>query len=150
MTTISFTAVPTALAALGTSDFQIKDIDKIPSGGLEMLCPILFPDPGGWLSGVNIVRESMGIGGMGQYDLNFSLNYVYLHSPAGGNISDFDNFNAMITNVGRICTVIANNDTMGSVADVTLENVSEPGFIEAPDGVVFHGLRITMRVLQFV
>jgi hypothetical protein len=150
MTTIAFTAVPTAFALLGTTDFTVKDTDKIPAQGVELICPILFPDPGGWLSDVSEVRETMGVGGTGQFDLNYTLNYIYLHSPAGGNISDFDNYNAMIANIGRICTVVANNDTMGGVDDVTIQSVSTPGFIEAPDGVVFHGCRIALKVLEFV
>jgi hypothetical protein len=150
MTTISFTAVPTALAGLSISGVQIKDIDKIPDSGLEMLTPILFPDPANWISGINVLRETMGISGTGKYDLTYSLNYIYLHAPAGGNVSDYGNFSAMITKLGLICTELANNDTLGSVDDLTIESVSEPGYIEAPDGGIFHGCRITLRVLKFV
>ena len=150
MTTISFTAVPTALAGLSISGVQIKDIDKIPDSGLEMLTPILFPDPANWISGINVLRETMGISGTGKYDLTYTLNYIYLHAPAGGNVSDYGNFSAMITKLGLICTELANNDTLGSVDDLTIENVSEPGYIEAPDGGIFHGCRISLRVLKFV
>jgi hypothetical protein len=150
MTTISFTAVPTALAALVVAGVQIKDIDSIPDSGLEMLTPILFPDPGGWVSNVSVIRETMGINGTGKYDLIYNLNYVYLHAPAGGNVSDFGNFSSMITKLGLILTSLANNDTLGGVNDVTIEGVSEPGFIEAPDGGIFHGCRLSLRVLQFV
>lgn len=147
---ISFTAVPTALAALSISGVKILDIDKIPDSGLEMLTPVLFPDPANWISGISVTRETMGVSGTGKYDLTYSLNYVYLHAPVGGNISDFGNFSAMITKLGLICTELANNDTLGSVDDLTIGSVSEPGFIEAPDGGIFHGCRLTLNVLEFV
>jgi hypothetical protein len=150
MTTISFTAVPTALAGLSISGVKILDIDKIPDSGIELLTPVLFPDPANWISGISVVRETMGVGGTGKYDLNYNLNYVYLHAPAGGNISDFGNFSAMITKLGLICTELANNDQLGGVDDFTIDSVSEPGFIEAPDKTIFHGCRLTFRVLKFV
>lgn len=146
---VSFTAVPTALAGLSISGVQIKDIDKIPVQGLEMICPVLFPDPAGWVDNISVERESFGISGAGKYDLVYTLHYIYLHSPAGGNISDLDNYNAMIVKLGLICTELGNNDTLGSVNDVTLESVSALGYIEAPDGIVFNGCRIALRVLQF-
>lgn len=147
---ISFTAVPTALAALTIAGVQIKDIDKIPVQGVELICPVLFPDPAGWVDNIGVEQESFGIGGTGKYDLTYTLHYIYLHSPAGGNISDLDNYNAMITKLGLICTELANNDTLGSVNDVKLDNVSALGYLESPDGNIFNGCRIALKVLQYI
>lgn len=148
--TISYAAVPTAFAALSSSDVTIKDTDKIPVQGIELICPVLFPDPSGWLDNVNFVRETMGVGGTGQYDISYDLKYIYIHAPVAGNISDLDNYNGMIAKLGIISSLIANNDTMGGVNDVTLAGISVPGGIDAPDGVAFQGAHLTLHVLQFV
>ena len=147
--TISYSTVPTNLAALSSSDITIKDVDKIPVQGVELLCPIMFPDPSGWMDGITVTRETMGVGGAGKYDLSYNLHYIYLHSPAGGNISDLDNYNSMITKLGIISSLIVNNDQLG-VDDVTIESISALGYLEGPDGIVFNGCRITLGVLEFL
>lgn len=147
--TVNYATVPTALAALSSSDITIKDVDKIPVQGVELLCPIMFPDPSGWIDGVSTTRETMGVGGTGKYDLTYNLHYIFLYSPAGGNISDLDNYNGMISKLGTISSLIMNNDQLG-VDDVTIESVSALGYIEGPDGIVFNGCRITLNVLEFL
>ena len=80
--TLAITTVCTSIAALNISGVKICDLDNIPPSGTRVT-PILFPDPANPLSNFTPEVESFGGGSSRLLDVDYDLNYVYIHCEMG-------------------------------------------------------------------
>ena len=148
MAGVKIATVLDSISKLSVSGVTIKDVDEIPQEVTERLCPILFPSPDGLVTGLTVTPQSFGAGTSGKNDVNYTLNYVYLHAPIGSGRFIADNVSAMVAKVVLILNALIANDAVTGSVDIE-PSIGEFGVIEDLSGNQFHGVTITIKVLEF-
>ena len=146
--TCSVNTVASSIAALSVSGVTIKDIDKIPDSA-KLLCPVLIPQPNDYMSNTLMSFESFGSNGTAKMDLEYDLNYVYLHCEAGSGVNAFAPFSSLMTKLAAILVVIFSNDAITGLVDMKLNSVSNVGIINDPAGNSYWGVLLSFHVLEF-
>lgn len=146
---IVFSTVTNSVAALSVSGVTIKDIDEIPED-VAMLTPILFPQPAGFITDISPEFVSLGSNGAARMNLEYTLNYVYLHAPVGSGINALAPYTGMITKLAAIFVAIMSNDAITGAVDVRLGSLPNLGVVTAPNDEDYWGALITLRILEHV
>jgi hypothetical protein len=146
--TCSVNTVASSIAALSVSGVTIKDIDKIPDSA-KLLCPVLIPQPNDYMSNTLMSFESFGSNGTAKMDLEYDLNYVYLHCEAGSGVNAFAPFSSLMTKLAAILVVIFSNDAITGLVDMKLNSVSNVGIINDPAGNSYWGVLVSLHVKEY-
>ena len=145
--TVAFSTVSDSIAGLTITGVTVKDIDQIPDNA-DLLGPILFPQPNDFITELSVERMSFGGGGTAKMDMTYTLNYVYLHCAAGGNIGAFGAYSGIITNLAVIVTAILTNDNISGPVDFEMQTVPSIGVIDDPAGNQFWGALLSFKVTE--
>ena len=146
--TCSVNTVASSIAALSVSGVTIKDIDKIPDSA-KLLCPVLIPQPNDYMSNVTVSFETFGSNGGAKLNMEYDLNYVYLHCEAGSGVNAFAPFSSLMTKVALILETIMSNDAVTGLVDLTVNSISNVGIINDPAGNSYWGVLLSFHVLEF-
>ena len=141
--------VADSIAGLSVSGVTMRDTDQIPPNG-EMVCPIFFLQPSGFISDLSVVRTTFGINGAGRLDMSYTLNYVYLHAPVGGSVGTFDLYAGMVTKLALILNAIMSNDTITGPEDIKPGGLIDMGVVADPTGKEYWGTLVAINVLEYV
>ncbi len=147
--TVGFSIVTNSIAALSISGVTVKDIDQIPTSA-SMLCPILFPQPNDFVTGITPTFETYGSNGGAKINMTYTLNYVFLECEAGSGISAFDAYNGLITHIAAILQAVLSNDAITGAVDITPHGIPNIGVIEDPAGNQFWGALLSFEILEYV
>lgn len=141
-------AVADAISSLSISGVTLKSINEIPDSG-QMVCPIIFPQPTGFISG--IVSDNMSFGSMGTQKQNFtySLNYVFLFTELGSGVNAFAPYEDLITKLTLTINTILNNDVVNGLVDLRLESIQGIGEVQDPAGYSYWGALFTLKCLEY-
>ena len=145
--TIGFVTVADSISKMTVTGVTMKDINEIPDAG-QMLCPVMFPQPNGFVTGLSVERMSFGGAGTAKMDMNYILNYVYLHAETGTGISSFDAYSGIITNLAVIIKAILTNDNITGCVDMEINTIGEIGTIVDPAGNSFWGVLVSFKILE--
>jgi len=143
----AFATITNSIAALSISGVTIKDIDEIPQNA-SMLTPLLIPQPNDFVTNFEAAFQSFGSNGTAKIDLNYSLNYVYLHAEVGSGISTFDIYSGLITKLSAILVAILSNDAITGLIDIK-PRIGNIGIIEDPSGKQFWGVLFSLPILEY-
>jgi len=146
--TCSVNTVASSIAGLTVSGVTIKDITAIPDSA-KMLCPIIIPQPNGYMSGAKATFETVGSNGLAKINLEYDLNYVYLHCELGSGVNAFAPFSGLMTNLAAILVTIMSNDKINGLVDMTLGGIGDVGIINDPAGNSYWGVLFSLHVLEF-
>ena len=146
---VKIASVATAIAGLSVSGVTLKDISSIPEQVDQRQCPILFPDPAGFVTGLTVARVTQGLDSTAAKDVNYTLNYIYLHCEVGTVRYLTDAIDTMVDKVVLVLNAITDNSTVNGAVDLVPSMAGEFGQIEGPAGNVFFGCRISIAVLEF-
>ncbi len=145
--TCNVNTVAASIAALSISGVTIKDITAIPDSA-RMLCPILIPQPNGYMSNSTMTFESFGSNGAAKMNLEYDLNYVFLYSEVGG-ISAFAAYSGLMTKLAAVLVSIMSNDAITGLVDMRLNSIGDIGVINDPAGNEFWGVLLSFHILEF-
>jgi len=146
---VKIASVATAIAGLSVSGVSLKDISAIPEQVDQRQCPILFPDPAGFVTGLSISRETLGLDSVAGKNVNYTLNYIYLHCEVGTVRYLTDAIDTMVDKTVLVLNAIADNSTVNGAVDLVPNMAGEFGQIEGPSGNTFFGCRISIAVQEF-
>ncbi len=146
--TVSFSTVADSISNLSISGVTIKDINQIPDSA-SMLCPLLIPQPNGFVSEITPTFETFGSNGTPKINMMYTLNYVFLHSEVGSGISAFDGYSDLMAKLELIFEAILSNDVVTGAVDFKLQSVSNVGVITDPAGLDYWGVLLSFRVLEY-
>ena len=138
------------IAALVVAGVDIKDMDEIPEEVLGRDCPILYPEPSGFISNFEMVRDSTGPGTTALMTVTYDLTYTFLYAPVGSGRGLFDVYDDLVKKVGLIFDAIIANDTLAGAIDFLPEEVLNIGATVDPTENVFHGCQFVFSVTEFV
>jgi len=142
--------VTSSIAALTITNVRVMDITNIPEG-TKLAGPILYPRPQEFVTDIEFTRESQGGNGTALMNLSYSLHYVYLHAPIGAGVGGlFSVYSGLISNLVLIMEKLFASDAITGVVDLQLEEVSSIGPVSDPAGNAYHGVEISLRVLEFI
>lgn len=144
---VNIERVATAISGLSITGIKIYDLDEIPVNAM-MVTPCLFPDPAGFVSGINPQIETYGTAGNEKITLNYSLNYVYAHSPLGQNIQ-MNIWKPFIENTADILKVFLENDTVDGCQDLRVSETSSFGVVVDAAGNSYTGCVFTLNIQQY-
>jgi hypothetical protein len=146
---VNFATVAGSIAGLTITGITVKGIAAVPTD-CNLLTPILYPRPAGFITGLNIGDYTFGTGGTEQMTIHYTLNWRYLHAPIGGGLGGlFSVYSALITNIAAITKKIAESDTLSGAVDIRVDTVSEIGPVADPAGNMFHGCDISVLVTEY-
>jgi hypothetical protein len=138
------------IADLTPSGVTILGTDKIPTewNGRQ---PIMFPDPSGPISNLVIDPQTFGDDATtAKANVTYTLNYVYLHSPAGSGRGIYTEVPTLITNmVAIVAAICAKFSIAGYAVDMKPRIPGEIGILEDPVGNQFWGCRLALDILEF-
>ncbi len=146
---VSFSTVADSISNIAISGVTVKDINQIPDSA-SMLCPLLMPQPNGFVSEITPTFETFGSNGTPKINLSYTLNYVLLHSEVGSGISAFDGYSDLMAKLELIFEAIFSNDAITGAVDLKLQSVSNVGVVTDPAGLDYWGVQLSFRVLEYV
>ena len=147
--TVGFVGVADSIGSLSISGVTMRDIDQIPDTG-AMICPVMFPQPDDFITGVTVERKSFGSGGTAKMDMTYTMNYVFLLAETGSGISAMDAYSDLITKIALIVKTILTNDDIANAVDMEFEGISSIGAVIDPSGNSYWGALMSFSVLEFV
>jgi hypothetical protein len=127
----------------------IKDVDAIPQAVEARDCPIIYPKPDGFLSGLEVEVDSFG-STQAKKTVRYVLTYMFLHAPVGAGRGLFDVYEGCVTNVLAFLDALIANDALSGSVDIQPSGVTSFGPVPDPSGTVFHGCEIALAVTEFV
>lgn len=146
--TSQFATIANSIAALNIPGVTIKDIDNIPDSA-SMLTPLLIPQPNDFITDLSATFQTFGTGGTAKMDMNYTMNYVYLHAEAGSGLSTYEIYAGLISKLSAIIEEILANDKINGLVDFQLRTIGNIGVISDPADNEFWGALVSFRVLEF-
>jgi len=147
---LAFATITDSIAGISVSGVTIKDIDEIPESVLVRDCPIMYPEPDGFISGLTYTRDSTGPGSTALATVTYNMTYAFLYTPVGAGRGLFDIYDDMLTKVGLIIDAIIISDGITGVVDLTIGDAIQFGAVPDPAGNMFIGTRLIFAIMEFV
>lgn len=147
---LKFSLIADSIASISVSGVTIKDIDEIPESVSARDCPIMYPEPDGFISGLTYTRDSTGPGLVAQATVTYNMTYAFLYKPVGIGRGLFVVYNDMMTKFGLIVDAIIISDVLNHVMDLTIGDVIQFGAVPDPAGNMFIGTRLVLKISEFV
>lgn len=149
MITSKFDIVASSIAAWTITGITIKGITSIPEQA-QMLCPILYPKPDNFVTGLGVDNYTFGTGGSEQATIHYVMTWRYLHSQIGGGLGGlFAVYGGLITNICTILAYIANHDTVTGAANLRVQTIPVIGPVSDPTGNMYHGCDFDIYVEEY-
>jgi len=146
--TLSINTITDSIAALVVTDVTIKDVDQIPDSIDTNDCPMVFPNPDGFLSGLDLERMAMSSGASNVWNITYTLTYRFCHSEIGMGLGLFDVYDDMVDKVQDFVDKMLVSDALTGAVDIEVEDISTFGPVSDPSGKMFHGCDIALKILE--
>jgi hypothetical protein len=146
--TSALATVADSISKIVIKGITVKDIDEIPQAA-SLACPLLIPNPNGYVSDINVEFQSFGSNTGAKIDMDYTLNYIYLHSEAGSGLGQYSIYSGLISKLSTIIVAILSNDAITGLVDMQLNGIGNIGVIEDPSGNQFWGVMFSLRVKEF-
>lgn len=143
---LSADGVATSIAGLSVSGLTIKDLDGIPEEVLARDCPIVFPDPGNFMTNLAVTRQSFSTA---KKDVTYTLNYVYLFAEVSEGRGLFDVYQGLVQGALAFLDAIIANDTLNGAIDITPQGILNFGPEVDPSNNPFFGTTLAFDILEF-
>jgi hypothetical protein len=144
---LAITTVTDNVGGLSVTGADILDIDEIPES-VDGRKPIIFPKPDGFVTDLEVTRQSYGASSDAKTDMEYTLNYRLCHTPVGSGRGLFKTYPDMVTIAARFMDAIANYDATTAVT-LELADAINFGPVSDPAGNMFHGCDFALRVKEF-
>ena len=148
MGSVNVATIATSIAAYSISGVSVKDISEIPESVTDRQCPIMFPDPDNFVTGLSISRESMGADTTAKKNVNYTLNYVFLYTPVGTTRKLIKAIDGLVDCAVAILNAFADDSAPSGAIDVT-PTLGAFGALQGPDGSDFFGCKVAINVLTY-
>ncbi len=147
--TVAFNPITTAgsIAAVTITGVTVRDVDEIPQSG-SMVCPILFPQPDGWLSDVAQGPKIITLNDAEGSEFTYNLHYVFLLAEAGSGVGGLDPYNDLIAKLQTIIQTITSDDTLNAAVELTLAGMEGIGVVQDPSNVDYWGALLSFRCVE--
>jgi len=149
MSGIKIATVADSISKLSVAGVKIKDIDTIPEEVTQRICPVMFPSPEGFVTGLRVEPKSYGAGTSGKNDVKYTLNYVFLYQPVGSDRYVTKNIAKLVDKTVLILNALIANDAVIGSVDIEPRIDGEFGKLADQVGNEFFGALIAIDVCEF-
>ena len=147
--TLSIVTIADSVSKLSVTGVTIKDLDEIPESANNIDCPMVYPNPDGFVSNFDVERMAQGSGTSNVWDISYTLTYRFLHSEVGLGLGLFDVYDGMVDKLMDFVDKMLISDAVTGAVDLEVEDISTFGPVSDPSGKMFHGCDIMFRILEF-
>lgn len=147
--TLSVVTVADSISKLTVTGVTIKDLNEIPESASGMDCPMVYPNPDGFMSNFDVERMAMASGTSNVWNVSYTLTYRFLHSEVGLGLGLFDVYDDMVDKVMDFVDKMLVSDAVTGAVDLEVQDISTFGPVSDPSGTMFHGCDIMLRILEF-
>ena len=147
--TLSIVTIADSISKLSVTGVTILNLDKIKDTVLNAECPIVYPNPDGFVSAFEVERAAISEGATSVWDIRYVLTYRFLHSEIGMGLGLLDKYGGMVDKVMDFVDKILISDTVTGAVDLELDDITSFGPVSDPSGRMFHGCDIALRILEF-
>ena len=141
--------VATNIGALTVTGVNIYALNEIPEGADARECPMVYPKPDGFMSGLEVEVNSFG-STSAKKTVRYTLTYMYLYAPIASGRGLFDLYEDMVTKALAFQDAVLANDAITGCVDITAMDIGEWGPVADPSGTAFHGCQMSFQVTEFV
>lgn len=138
-----------SISDLAIDGVTVLDIDQIPEQG-SYRESLLFPDPYGFITGLNIKRDSTGGGGTALMTMTYTLNYLFIYAPVGSGRGLADIYSNLTQRLIDIIEGMLENDDISGAVDMEVQEIPSIGIIQDPAGATWHGCTLSLRITEFL
>lgn len=150
--------VATAIAGLtiagvyggGSKNVTIKDLTAVPEAVDARQCPVLFPNPVGFVTSIAVNYDSFGPGVSAKITVTYEMNYLLAFEKIGQGRGLFDLEQEFVKTLKAILTAFITNDSLNGAVEIHLTEVGNFGPVTDPAGNTFHGCELKLAVIEFV
>jgi len=147
--TLQIATIVSNFAALNISGVKIRDMDEISATFSDRDCPVLYPEPAGFVTNFTVTRDSFGPPALAKKTATYVLHYTFLFAPVG-TMRELEKYGAMVEMAFAILdAVILNEDLAGSL-EFDPQDTLEFGPVPDPAGNVYFGCRFAFLVTEFI
>lgn len=146
---LAVVTIANSIAALSVSGVTLKDLDEIPQAVLPRDCPMIYPKPDGFLSGLVIEIDSFG-STSAKKTVRYNLSYMFLYCPVGTGRGLFDVYAGMVAKALAFLDALIANDALTGAIDIQPAGVLQFGPVPDPAGNLFHGCQVDLAVQEFI
>lgn len=145
---VQIEGVVSDITSMNVAGVNIKGVEDIQENA-EATLPLFQPRPDGFITDMEFERVSFGSDGTAKMNLTYTLNYRYLHSKIGSGGGLLSTYGGLVKKLALILEKIFAYDAETDAVDVTLQSISDIGPLPDPAGNQYHGVDISLRVLEF-
>jgi hypothetical protein len=140
--------IATSMSQLSVSGLTIRDIDELQGEFFPRDCPVLIPEPAGFMTDLTVERQSVGVGTAADKDVTYALHYTLLYAQIGEGRLGLELYDEMVDMAAALIDAIMAADDLTGAIDVT---PSAYGFgpVTDPAGKMFVGCRVDLHVLEY-
>ena len=146
--TIALSTICESIASLNYSGVKVLDLSEMPEGVLPRDCPVLFPEPVNFVTGLTAAGRSFQRGLGSKWELHYQLHYKFCYCPVSAD-RGLNVYADMVTKAMGIVNVIlkATVDVSGATS-LKLADALNFGAVTDPSGAQFLGCEIVLDVLD--
>jgi len=147
---LAIATITNSITGLSITGLTIKDVDEIPQAVINRDCPLLVPDPANFVTGFEVVRDSLGAGSDCKYTAEYMLNYILLYAVVGaGRTTVLEKYSGMVSMAFAFYDAVLSSSSITGAVDF------EPGAVNRFDiitwgGTDFHTCSVGLNVKEFV
>ena len=145
--TLNIATIVSNIAALDISGVKIKDMDEISAAFSDRDCPVLFPEPAGFVTDFNVVQDSFGP--YAKKTATYILHYTFLFMPVGAG-RELERYGAMVETAFSVLDAIIANENLSGAVEMDATDALEFGPVPDPAGSLYLGCRFAFLITEFV
>ena len=147
---LNFTNICHNIAALDVTGInKICDLHEIPESVVDRDCPLLYPNPEGFVSELVITVDSFGSAEAAK-TVTYLLTYRFLEASLSTERCLFDLYGDFVKHVFAVLDKLIDSDALAGLIDLQVEGITAFGPVTDPSGNGFHGCDLVLRIMEFV
>lgn len=147
--TLNIATIVSSIAALDISGVKIRDTDHIPPQVTDRDCPILFPEPAGFVTDFTVTRDTMGAPSVAKKTATYVLHYTFLFMPVGAG-RELERYGDMVDTAFAILDAVILEEDLTGALEFDPQDALEFGPVPDPAGNLFLGCRFAFLVTEFI
>ena len=136
------------ISCLDVAGVKIKDIHEIPEAVVQRDCPVLYPRPDGFVTGLTVEIDSFG-DASALKTVRYVLTYRFLEAQLGTTRGLFDLYGDFVKHVFAILDKLIDSEALTGQVELNIESIGDFGPVVDPSGTGFHGCDIALSVMEF-
>lgn len=145
--TLNIATIVSNIADLVISGVKMCDTNHIPVQVTDRDCPILFPEPLGFVTDFNVTRDSFGP--YAKKTVTYILHYTFLFMPVGAG-RELEKYGEMVETAFSVLDVIIANENLAGAVEMDASDALEFGPVPDPAGNLYLGCRFAFLITEFV